>query len=160
MTNLRCAYKAARGFTLLEMLIYMGLCAVILTGVIASSYPLFTGTERSIVRTNSDIEVAFLNQKILWALSTGSGVTSPSAGSSGTSLTVNHPSGIIVFAPSGTGVMMSVNGGAARELVSSRMPITNLSFTHQAGVGKFPAAIIFSFDAGGRHVGPIVRYAR
>ena len=149
-----------RGFSLVETMIYIGLSAIIVTGMLAGTYPLFVGTERSAARMNTDIESAFLTQKVIWALSTGNSVTYPLAGATSTSLTVNHPSGNIIFAPSGTGVTMQLGFGTPQELVSSRVPVTNLVFSHQAASGGIPEAITIAFDANGSHIGPTTRYVR
>src|SRR3990167_6326959 len=82
-----------KGFTLLETLIYIALLGMLLTGVLLTAYPLFTGAERITKNVTAEGEAAFILRKISWALSSAASVSTPSAGSSGATLTVGQVGG-------------------------------------------------------------------
>jgi prepilin-type N-terminal cleavage/methylation domain-containing protein len=150
-------HRNNRGFSLIEMLIYIALMTIIVGGAIVASYPLFTGADRSFTNVATDIEAGFLARKITWAIAAGDSVSVPAAGASGSSLTVAASTGNVSFSVSGDNVSISRGAGAV-PLLSSRTAVTNLSFAHTAAAGTVPAAIEFSFDLNGRHFGPIKYY--
>ncbi len=154
--------KSGAGFTLLEMLLYIGLTTFLLASVIASAYPLFTNAERFSARTTSDIETAFAVQKISWALSGVATVNMPVSGDSGGTLSVTVVSGgDYSFRLENNAIETSDDGGTTwTPLTASRASIGNLLFTHIAPTGGAPRAIEVSFDVNSIPVGPLIYYAR
>ncbi|MEK9176994.1 MAG: prepilin-type N-terminal cleavage/methylation domain-containing protein [Patescibacteria group bacterium] len=150
------ATQSGKGFTLVEALIYFALVAVIITGAIASAYPLFTNTERSSMATLRDLESAFVFQKAAYLLNRP--VTAVTA--SGGTLAVTAGGNDYVMALGGGAVTLSVNGGTAVPLTSSRITITNLAFARVAGDGGEPDLLTINFDANAVAEGPYTRYLR
>ena len=136
---------ANRGFTLIEALIYFVLTSLLLTGVIAASYPLFTNTERGSMAILRDLESAFVFQKIAYYLNQASSISAPGSGGSGGTLILD-------------GNTFTLSGGAVElngePLTSSRIEIENLVFSRSGGI------LTVNFDANGVAQGPYIRYER
>jgi type II secretory pathway pseudopilin PulG len=151
--------KNERGFTLIESIVYVGLTGFLLVSVLASTYPILTGAEKTSQRITRDVEAAFVLRKIGWALSSVTSVSLPVT--SGFTLSVNTVSnGVLSFTESGGALLVSTNGGAAVPITASRVVFSNLSFTNVAPSGTTPRAIQIEFDADGAHIGPVTYYAR
>lgn len=150
-----------KGFTLLETLLYIGLLAILIGGILVSVYPIFTNTGRSSLQVTTDTEAGFLVRKLAWALSSIDAITEPNLGDTGAVLTIDTISeGILSFSESGGNVMLSKSGGGNEPLLSSRVEIENLLFTYEDGASGAPDAILIEFDINGDHVGPIRRNVR
>lgn len=61
-------YKNKRGFTLIEVLIYIALSSLLLTGVIVSTFSLIDGNKWLLERTIALQEGHFVLQKINWLM--------------------------------------------------------------------------------------------
>jgi type II secretory pathway pseudopilin PulG len=57
-----------RGFTLIEVVLYIGLFGILVGGVIIAAYQLLEGGDRNQVNILIQEEGTFLNRKINWAL--------------------------------------------------------------------------------------------
>jgi hypothetical protein len=142
-----------RGVTLLETVIYIALLSAILTGIVVSVYPLFSGLERTGSKVLAESEAAFALRKVAWVLSDATAIAAPAAGASGSALTVTGPGGTVSIAQSGTTL---AQGGTP--LLSSRVAVSNVLVRHVAPSGATPRLIEVEFDIGGRHVGPWRKY--
>ncbi len=158
--TLRRRVVRSSGFTLIEIVIYIALLGVILTGVIASTYPIFTGAEHSSLNITRDGEAAFTLRKISWALASGTNVSVPIAGTSDDTLDVTIPSGHMVFTEEDDAITLNGN-----KLTASRMVISNLIVTHTAPSGNTPRLITVAFDIAGANssfpaesIGPVKFY--
>lgn len=130
------------GFTLIETLIYIALFGMILTGVIVSSYPLFTNTERSMASVTDEGEAAFILRKFSWAMNSATAVSVPNA----TTLIVDSDT----FTTSGAD--LTLNGVP---LNATRSPVSGFSVTKNAADDY----VELSFIVGAKTVGPIRYYA-
>ena len=160
------------GFTLIETIIYIGLFALIFSGIFVSIYPIFTGAERLTKNVATEGETAFILSKIDNALS------SIITDSNGT-----------ITTPGGNQLVLSYNGtekfrfagstsstycvtplvcklitiekdhsGDAVPLNAQRVQFENLSVTQTAPTGGASRYIDISFTANGKAVGPIRYY--
>src|SRR3989344_6040986 len=77
------------GFTLIETILYIGLFAILVGGILVSVYPIFTNTGRSSLQVTVDTEAGFLLRKFAWALSSINAVTDPALGDIGGTLTID-----------------------------------------------------------------------
>src|SRR6185436_9854878 len=112
---MRNAPRRASGFTLIEMLVYLALFAILMTGTLLTIQRLLGDVTGVRAKVNTDEEANFLLRKISWAL-TGASVSNPAAGSSGNSLTLakaGFGSNPIVFNLGGSAMQVSYAGGAA-----------------------------------------------
>jgi hypothetical protein len=158
MTNQ--VHRVAKGVTLIESIIYVGLTAFLLIAVLGATYPILSGAERSSDRITADGESVFVARKIGWAMGSVTGVTAPTAGAQGTVLTLTRPDGTYSFTNSSGVMYIAVNGGTPVPLTASRTAITNFSVSHLAPAGGAPRAIDVSFQVNGNTIGPLRMYAR
>jgi prepilin-type N-terminal cleavage/methylation domain-containing protein len=141
-----------KGFTLIEIVIYIALLGVLLTGIIVSTYPIFTGAEHSSSGITRDGEIAFVLQKISWALGSETSVSVPGTHDT---LNINTASGSFSFTQQ--------NGSVALDgspLTTSRVTVSNFDVRD---VGGTPHLIVINFDisspnATSAHVGPVKYY--
>jgi prepilin-type N-terminal cleavage/methylation domain-containing protein len=63
------SFKNSKGFTLIEVVIYLALYAIIMTGALVSMYSIFGSSARNQVKAIVQEEGTFLIGKIDWALS-------------------------------------------------------------------------------------------
>lgn len=164
------------GFTLIETIIYIGLFALIFTGIFVSIYPIFTGAERLTKNVATEGETAFVLSKIDYTLSStlidsNGTITSPAAGATGNTLVLSY-NGTEKFRFAGSTsstycvsplickvITLDTNHASdAVPLNTQRVQIENLSVTHVAPSGGALRYIDVSFTANGKSVGPIRYY--
>ncbi len=156
MSTIKC-----KGFTLLETVIYIALLSVILTGLLVSVYPLFTGTERINAKVTAEGEAAFILRKVAWMLSDATAVTSPAfAGALSSTFRVVRYSGspvIMRLNPTTGELEISEDDGVSYLLLTaSRVKVENFEVTRTAPSGQ--TLISVEFDINGQHVGPWQKY--
>jgi len=92
-----------RGFTLIEMVVYLTLYSMIMAGAVLAAYSLFESSERNQTKAMVQEEGSFLTGKVDWALT---GAASAATSSDGLMLTV------VKFNPSaGNPIVFTVSGG-------------------------------------------------
>lgn len=135
------------GYTLIELLLYVSIVGSLLTAV--SLY--FSTSTEARVKNQSIAEVnqqgAMAMETITSAIRNASSITAPTAGNSGSSLTLvvytGADSPTIYDAPSS--VLRSKKGAAAAvDLTNSKVQITGLSFTNLTRAGT-PGIVRVSF---------------
>lgn len=160
MTTRLLPVTNTRAFTLIEALIYLALMSVIITGAIASAYPLFTNTGRSSVTILRDLESMFVFQKVSYLMNQASAITTPSSGAAGDTLTLVVGGDAYEIELVDGAVTLTINGGERVPLTASRVDIENLTFTREAGSGGTPDTLRVDFDANEVPQGPFTRYVR
>ena len=78
-----------KGFTLIEILIYLALVSLIATISIAAVYPLIDNYYRNQARLDIEGEANFLMRKINWGLTGAYSINQPISGSTSTILSIN-----------------------------------------------------------------------
>ena len=133
-----------KGFTLIEVLIYVALISIIIGGSLTVVY--------QILETNSGVynkiiieqEANFLLQKIRWTMTGVSTINSPGVGATSSSLSVNKinfsENPVIVDLSSSTARMKRGSGQPA-VLNSQNVVVENLVFQHLASSSSIPEAI-------------------
>ncbi len=167
--------KTVYGFTLLETIIYVGLFSLIFTGILVSVFPLMTGAERLSRNVATESEAAFILAKIDHALSdsinsVNGQVTSPAAGTTGSTLTLTN-AGIEVYRFETTTtssycsvplicrvLTLSKASGDAIPLNAQRVQVKDFSVTHVGPTGGKPRYLDISFTVNGTPVGPVRYY--
>jgi type II secretory pathway pseudopilin PulG len=81
--------KNGAGFTLIEVLVYIGLLSIIITGSLSTAYYVLNSSRRLNSAISKNEEINFVFQKLAWALSGASNINLPLEGQSGTLLSVN-----------------------------------------------------------------------
>ncbi len=130
-----------RGFTLIETLVYLALFALIIGGLVVTTYLLFQTSDRYQTRATMQEEKNFILAKITWALSQARSVCDPAANTSGTTLSVVTLGGTcsppdITVALSGSDVQW---GGVALNNASVR--VDRLLFIHTYAGGSNPDSV-------------------
>lgn len=123
---------AQKGFTLLEMVIYSGLLALLLSSVVTILYQIAGSHARSRERTEVENEANFLMQKIEWTMSGAQTIAVPAVNTTGTSLSINKfndPNTYLFSLASGT-LSFTRGTSTARILNSSHVSVVQALFNH------------------------------
>ena len=124
------------GFTLIEIIIYLGLFSIVVGGFLLITYGLVQGSGQSQSKAALNEEMAFLLGKIEWALT----------GASSLQVQVPSPS-VLEISP---GVTFTFDSGAQTlsfssvQLNSDSVTVTNLTFTEYTAAEK-PDGIAIEF---------------
>jgi type II secretory pathway pseudopilin PulG len=134
------------GFTLIETLIYLGLFAIIMSGIVVSFYTVFESADRTQGRVLIQEEGSFLLAKMNWAMTGATVVSAPTSGNSGNTLTLTKAGDTISFSLSGTDLQMQRGSSPPVVLNSSdvRVSTTSSIFTH-TGSGSSPELVTANF---------------
>ena len=145
--------KNNSGFTLIEMVVYLGLFAILMGGMVTAAYNVFESSDHDQTKIMIQDEGDFLIAKINWALSGIQAINNPFSGSSGSILSVNKwdPSGStipITINLTGTDMVITNNINPPIELNNSNVEVKNLIFTHNYnGVSEESVQASFTLDA-------------
>lgn len=118
---------AQRGFTIIEMLVYISIFAIIMSGALVSVYALASSSARNQTKAMVQEEGSFLIGKIDWALSGARAINAPAANASGDTLTVTRFDALtspVVITISGGAMTITVGTGATHILNNSNVSIT------------------------------------
>ncbi len=120
-----------KGFTLIEILIYLALVSLIATISIASVYPLIDNYYRSQARLDIESETNFLMRKINWALMGAYSINQPASGGTSTIFSVNKEGfsqNPIAFDVSGENLRISLAGAEPIVLNNVNVKIEKAEF--------------------------------
>ncbi len=129
-----------QGFTLIEVLVYLALFAVLFGGTLASVHVLISGSNKNQSVITLQQEGEFLMGKLNWALAGASSLTVNSA----TQITINkfdYGSNPVVFDLNSNKLRISQASGAFVNLNSDNANITNLTFTDIPALGAKPQGL-------------------
>jgi len=137
-----------KGYTLIELLLYVSLVGVLLTG--ASTF--FGVMAEARVKNQSVAEVnqqgMLAMERITQVIRGASSITSPAAGSSATSLTLVVPTGslspTVIDLASSTTLQIKEGTAAAVPLHNSKVQITSINLRNVT-IGGTPGAVQVSF---------------
>ncbi len=148
------------GFTLIEVLLYLGLFAMLMGGGVAAAYGMLEISSRAAALAAIDEEGRFLAGKMRWMLAGGDaaagGIVSPSSGA-GSALIVRKPgvAGLLRLAADGSNVELIQGGDPPVILNGSAVNVSGLRFVRSAAAGKLnavAAAFTLSSSPAGRSV--------
>ena len=141
--------KSGAGFTLIETLVYLGLFALVMGGIVTSAYFLFELSDRNTTRAMLEQEQQFLIDKIEFALSNAQSVDEPGARNSGASLHMTYfDSSVAQFCLVGSTLMYAHGAGncaAGTPLNGANVAISNLVFVHTYAGGENPESVETGF---------------
>lgn len=103
------------GFSLVEVILYMALLTIMITGVITFAWNLLYGQQKAVVTQVVDDEAAFLSARVANVIATATKVTASSA----TSITLNTPNGSTVLSINSG--QLTINTGAGTQVLSSNL---------------------------------------
>lgn len=150
LSNLK---KSGAGFTLIEVLVYLALFAILIGGAVAAAYNVVEGSGRSQTRAMLQEEGDFLTAKISWALSGAQAINSPPADTPGSILSVTKWDagiGTVTITLAGADLTLSRAGNPAQILNNSNIQISNLNFTHTFTGGINPESLAADFTLSAR----------
>ncbi len=132
--NKNLKLKINKGFTLIEMLIYMGLLSVflvVLTEIFTAVLNIFAQTE-----TTSSLEQdsRFIASRLAYDITRSNAITSPALGNSQNNLSLQAGAENITYSISGSDLILSSNSGV-NPINSTQTKISNLSFLRLGNAG-------------------------
>jgi len=147
--------RSNRGFTIIELLVYIALTSMILVSVIVMAYPILSGAERLFEKVTAEIESAFVLRKIAWALSSAgaASIDTPALGASAETLKVTLPTATLVFTDDNAGTI-TLNG---TPLTGSRVLFADFAVNYIDDTTDY---LEITFTADGEPVGPYRRNLR
>lgn len=138
-----------RGFTLIEVILYLALFAMIFGGIIVSAYNVIEGSGRTQSRAQMQEEGEFLLGKITWVLSGAQTINSPSIGDESSILSVTKYNGATLQVKLDDANLELNNAGTSTVLNASGISIVpgSLKFKHQmdSGIGINPESVESEF---------------
>ena len=141
-----------KGFTLIEALLYAGLFAFIMTGLLVSVYMIIQATTNSGGQLLADDEASFILRKMDWAMTSMTTIHFPNETQTGYVLAIQQQGiGLTQFQLNNGNIEISTAGGPYYPLDSDEVEASNLTFYHQPASGTKPAAIVAEFDLNGIH---------
>jgi prepilin-type N-terminal cleavage/methylation domain-containing protein len=143
--------EISRGFTLIELIIYIALFSILIGGVITCTYNLFESSGHNETQAMLVEEGNFLLGKTSWLMSGIQTINTPTANTSGNTLSVTKtdPSvgNPVVMSMSGNNITLQRGATTAQILNNTNVWLSNVSFAHtiQSGQGLVPESIIATF---------------
>ncbi len=149
-----------QGFTLIETIIYIAILAFLIGSGITAAFYIIDSSGKNKTDINIQAEGHFLLRKIDWVLTGATVITVPASGSHGAVLQTNKGGvgTVLIDAVSGR-ARISVSGGPALEITSSRVNVQNINFMHVAVMGSRPEEVEASSTINGQSL-TITKYLR
>ena len=138
-----------KGFTLIEIIIYLALLTFIMGAGITAAYYVIDSSARGKLEVNTIAEAEFLMRKIDWAMTGASDVDAVNK-------IIYKNGSTIKFEVNSGQVRISIDAGTPSELTSSRVKITGFEFI---SIPSVPKGIIASSTIDDKHF-EITKYIR
>ncbi len=140
-------FKNKKGFTLVELLLYMGIFSILLTVTLQMFGSVFEFQLESEANSSVDVDGKFIINRFSYDVSRASSITLPIAlGASGSALTIVVDNQNLTYSLSdGVINLNNASTGTTDQLNSSETTATNLSFTKLEGVTGGKDLIQMSF---------------
>lgn len=133
-----------KGFTLIEVLIYSALIAMIISGSLIAVYQIIEGSNSIQNKIITEQEANFLLSKIRWALTGATTIDIPAIGLASSTLSINkanYSENPIVFDLNSNNLRIKQCSGNPAILNSQNIAINNLIFEHLAASGSGPEGL-------------------
>lgn len=133
-----------KGFTLIEVLIYSALIAMIISGSLIAVYQIIEGSNSIQNKIITEQEANFLLSKIRWALTGATAIDIPAIGLASSTLSINkanYSENPIVFDLNSNNLRIKQGSGNPAILNSQNIAINNLIFEHLAASGSGPEGL-------------------
>lgn len=127
------SHASLTGFTLLEVLIYVGIVIGMLASAFVVSNNILIAQERNNINGEVFDNAVFVMRKITWALDDVDTITTPSINTTSTTLSVNKASSTqnpYVFDIVSSTVRLAAGAGSAVPLVTDKALVDELTFQH------------------------------
>ena len=153
------ANELSRGFTLIEILIYMAIMSITIGASLTAVFNLLEGSGKLNSTARIEEEANFIFKKLEWAFGDASAILNPAAGSSGQSVSVTKTGfdeNPIVFGLSSGNITMQTGGGQENALNSESIEVNALTFQHIASDGEKPEGLRSSFTLNGKEYATLI----
>lgn len=134
------------GFSLLELMIYLALFGMLMSGVLVTVFAIIKSNEANIASVGVQEEGTFINRKLSWAVSGATSVTLISP----TSISVVRPDlgaqSPLVISESDTEITISRGGASPVPLSTSRYKVSNTNFTVMPTAGGVPTSVKVTYN--------------
>ncbi len=150
-----------RGLTLIEVIVYIALFSIVLSGAVLSAYHMIESSGRTSDKVAFDEDLNFIRRKIDWVLSDVDTINDPKGSTSLQELSLNkigYANNPIQLHQSGNLIEINERGDW-EALNSSTTPVSNLRFTATGGVNGIPYGIEVSFNFDGENF-ETIKYVR
>jgi len=144
------AIHKTNGLSLIEVIIYVSIFSMMIFFISVSVYKLLdvqkSGGDRSAIEADLD----FVIGKIDWAILSTNSINSPSAGATGTVLSLNklnYGQNPIVFDVSGGEIRISKGGSTPTSITGSDLSVSKFEVKHLQEIGTRPAGIEVNITA-------------
>lgn len=134
-----------KGFTLIEVILYIGLFAIVMTGGVVGMYSLFESTAHSSERAQLEEEGTYLSNKIDWYLGQSASIQSPTTHSSVLSMTLDIGDTVSIRSNAGA-LTIETNGTNSDSLSNSNTVVSSLTFIKTTLAGSSVQSISTSFE--------------
>jgi prepilin-type N-terminal cleavage/methylation domain-containing protein len=138
-------HSTQKGFTLIEVVVYLGLFSVLMSGVIVSAYNIIESEKRNETKGLLNNEAEYIVGKINWALTGAQVVNIPTPGTSGSLLSLNRvistANGVptitsVSIGLSVTDITITIGSNPSEKLNNNDTEITNLTFSRNSGTSS------------------------
>lgn len=139
-----------KGFTLIEVLVYLALLSIIITGCLSTAYFVLETSQKIDKAITQNEEKNFLLSILSWAMDGAVAINSPTAQQNGNTLSINKSDfdkNPLVFSFTDRTLYLGIGGDAALPLNTSDTPITDFSVLHILNQSIEGASINLTFDA-------------
>jgi prepilin-type N-terminal cleavage/methylation domain-containing protein len=138
-----------RGFTLIEMIVYVALLTLVMGGTLAATYELLSGQGRASGHNTTEEEGSFVLGKFAFAMGQITATSTPSIGSPNThTLDITTTSGPFKLCLINSAIRMSTtstcSASSGEALTTSNVRVTGLDFIYLPAVGSGPDGIVAS----------------
>lgn len=133
-----------RGFTLIEMLVYMAILSVLLV-VLSQFFGSILNTRRESESFSSvEQDGKYILQRVMYDINRATSITSPAGGAQGSTLQIlTAPSTNYYIRQTNNNIEVQTNSGPINQLNSNKSVVSNLNFARKAN------SIIISFTLTG-----------
>jgi len=131
--------RRTRGFSLLELIVYMGILSLVSVILTSSFFALSTGRAKSEARSEVDASMRFAMTRILQDIKSASAVIAPTTGTS-TTLSLQVGSDTVVYGASVGQLQRTLNATPAERLTGSAVVLQQLLFTRSDNYNSVLAA--------------------
>lgn len=139
-----------KAFTLIEILIYSALIAMIISGSLIAVYQIIEGSNSIQNKIIIEQEANFLLSKIKWALSGATAINIPAIGLASSTLSINkanYSENPIIFDLNSNNIKIKQGTENPTILNNQNITINNLIFEHLAASGDGPEGLKISITA-------------
>ncbi|KKU11006.1 MAG: hypothetical protein UX14_C0005G0020 [Parcubacteria group bacterium GW2011_GWF1_45_5] len=144
--------RVHKGFTIIELVIYSALVAIVIGGSLGAVYQIISSSEKLNGTIIREQEIRFIMDKINWALTDVSVVSSPPENATSSILSVSKQSfsqNPIVFQLSGDAITLQQGANPTLPLHSNIMQVENLNFSYEVTTTT-PNFLTVRFTVSGR----------